>query len=255
MDALIGYTGFVGSNLRAAGTFDAFFNSKNIEEIRGQSFGKIVCAGVTAAKWWANLNPDEDLNRIKALIGCLDEVDADRCVLISTVDVYPAPVGVSERDAPDESVLHAYGRNRLFLERYVQSRFRRVNVVRLPGLFGPGLKKNVIFDLMHDNLLDAINPDSSFQWYPVRRLAGDLTTIEAQGISLINIVTEPVATRAIQENFFRDKIIGAKAGKAASYDVRSEHAALLGGRWGYHMNGTQVLGSLRDYLIAARAPV
>ena len=35
--ALIGYTGFVGSNLLRQRAFDATFNSKNIEQISGRS--------------------------------------------------------------------------------------------------------------------------------------------------------------------------------------------------------------------------
>ena len=30
MKALVGYTGFVGSNLAAAGNFDGLYNSKNV---------------------------------------------------------------------------------------------------------------------------------------------------------------------------------------------------------------------------------
>lgn len=33
--ALVGYTGFVGSNIYAAGSFDGAYNSKNIEEAYG----------------------------------------------------------------------------------------------------------------------------------------------------------------------------------------------------------------------------
>ena len=50
-DALIGYTGFVGSNLEATHEFGAKFNSRNITEIEGQSFGHLVCAGAPAKKW------------------------------------------------------------------------------------------------------------------------------------------------------------------------------------------------------------
>lgn len=35
MKALVGYTGFVGSNIYAAGTFDAIYNSKNIADAFG----------------------------------------------------------------------------------------------------------------------------------------------------------------------------------------------------------------------------
>lgn len=48
MNALIGHTGFVGSNLREQHEFDVFFNSRNIEEIKGGEFDLLVCAGVNA---------------------------------------------------------------------------------------------------------------------------------------------------------------------------------------------------------------
>ena len=70
--ALIGHTGFVGANLLRQGAFDATFNSSSIEAIRGRDFDRVVCAGVTAVKWWANQNPEEDRSRILGLIGHLD---------------------------------------------------------------------------------------------------------------------------------------------------------------------------------------
>ena len=68
-DALIGYTGFVGSNLLRQRAFDATYNSKNIGDIAGREFELLVCAGAPAAKWLANSKPDEDaanLDRLQA---------------------------------------------------------------------------------------------------------------------------------------------------------------------------------------------
>src|SRR6202008_232933 len=113
---LIGHTGFVGSNLLRQSTFDATFNSSNIDSIAGQEFDLLVCAGVRAEKWIANGNPEADLAGVERLIKPLRSVKARRAVLISTVDVFITPIGVDESTKVETKGLHAYGTNRYHLE-------------------------------------------------------------------------------------------------------------------------------------------
>ena len=143
--ALIGYTGFVGGNLAACHTFDDFYNSKNIAAIQGREYDLIVCAGVQAVKWWANQNAAEDWSKIGSLLEPLRSVKASRFVLMSSVDVYPPPVQGDELTAPRPS--EPYGLHRLKVEEWIADHFPVHNILRLPGLFGDGLKKNVIYDL------------------------------------------------------------------------------------------------------------
>lgn len=247
--ALIGHSGFVGSNLQRDDSFDATFNSRNIDDIRGRHFRRVVCAGVPAVKWLANQRPAADRDNIGRLVDALHHITADTFILISTIDIYPEPIGVDESKVPDVcDVTEPYGRHRLELEKFIRWRFANSHIVRLPALFGPGLKKNAIYDLVHDNRLEWIHPDSSFQWYPVERLAGDLALIERAGLGTVNMATEPLATGLIQRRFFPEKWLGGMADKIVHYDFRTKHSGLWGRPDGYCLGQAEVLTAMGAYL-------
>src|SRR5262245_46438716 len=156
---LIGYSGFVGSNLRRQATFKRLYNSQNFREMEGRHFDLLVCAGVSASKWIANRAPEEDRRRIEELTSVLATTRVDEFVLISTSDVYPDPgAGGDEKPIIDPGSNSSYGRYRYELEQWAQTTFPTCRIVRLPALFGPGLKKNALFDLIHNNRIAAINP-------------------------------------------------------------------------------------------------
>lgn len=246
--ALIGHTGFVGSNLAAQTPFDACFRSTNIQEIKNQSFDLVVCSGVQAKKWWANQNPDEDWQGIESLLDCLRTVQAGRFVLISTVDVYPAPSGVDEETAiPPEN--HAYGRHRFLVEEFVREHFPSHLVLRLPGLFGTGIKKNAIHDLLHDHELEKINPAGVYQYYFLDRLWQDIEKARAMNLSLLNLSAEPVSTREIMDRFFPGKIAGPETDFRASYNMQSRYWRDWGSSAeGYLYDKAAVLSQLDTFL-------
>lgn len=252
-DALIGHTGFVGGTLDRSGwPFGARFNSRNIAEMAGGRFGTVVCAGVSAVKWKANREPEADMAGIERLWSVLDTIEADRFALVSTVDIYPTPLGVTEDDRPDPDAGEPYGRHRRELERRVAARFPRHCILRLPGLFGHGLRKNLVFDLLTGNMTDKINPAGLLQWYPMRRFAADLRIALESGLPLLNIAVEPLATGVIAERLFPGMPIGAPQQPAPCYDMRTRHAALLGGSGDYHLDASGSLRELGDYVAAAR---
>ncbi len=252
--ALIGHTGFVGSTLlRSSGwKFDGLFNSRNIEAIAGRHFGTVVCAGVSAVKWLANREPEADWAGIVRLIRALEGLSCERFLLISTVDVYPFALGVSEEDVPaDEG--EPYGVHRLRLERWVADRFARRHVVRLPALFGDGLKKNALFDLLTGNMTERINPDAVFQWYPTARLAEDLSRVLEAGPDLLNVAVGPLRMGEIVDRFFAGVAVGAPVLPAPRYDMRTLHAPLLGGAGDHHLTAVQSLDAIGTYVAAVRA--
>jgi len=168
-NAIIGYTGFVGSNLIRQAKYDDFYNSQNIESIAGKSFDLLVCTAAPAEKWLANKQPTKDKENLQRLIKYLQQVSAKKVIVISTVDVYFQPIAVDEDTSINAEILQAYGKHRLELESAIQKRFDTL-VIRLPGLFGKGLKKNIVYDFLHNNLLDKIDINSVFQFYNLKHL-------------------------------------------------------------------------------------
>lgn len=147
--ALVGYTGFVGSNIYDAGEFDAVYNSKNIEEAFGTNPDLLIYAGLRAEKYLANNNPSKDMDLIIQAEENITKINPKKLVLISTIDVFKTPFNVDENSAIDIDNLHAYGYNRYQLELWVKEKYRDALIIRLPGLFGKNIKKNFIYDYIH----------------------------------------------------------------------------------------------------------
>ncbi len=146
--SLVGYSGFVGGNLAATHTFDNLYNSKNIQDSYGADNGYVVYSGMPAEKFLANADPNADLQRAETAMDNIRKMRPERLVLISTVDVYPKPMGVYEDTVIDNANAPAYGKNRYTLEGWVREEYPDALIVRLPGLYGRGLKKNFIYDLL-----------------------------------------------------------------------------------------------------------
>lgn len=243
--ALIGSTGFVGGSLRRRTRFDALFHSADIERIAGRRFDRIVCAGAPAEKWRANQDPAADRRNLERLVAATRRADAERMILISTIDVYGRPAGDTEADPPSGG--SAYGENRLWLERAMADRFR-TTIVRLPGLFGPGLKKNAIYDLLHGNQVDRIDPRSTYQFYDVNRLWSDIETAERAGLSVVHLVTEPVTMQDVAFRCFGIELRTPSDATPAAYDLRTRHAGVFGGRDGYLLDARSVLEGISMFV-------
>ena len=249
-NALIGHTGFVGGNLLRQGQFDALFNSRNINTIRGREFELLVSAGAPAAKWIANREPEQDRAQMQQLMDYLGAVRAHRAVLISTIDVYDSPVGVDENSEPHRGGGCAYGHHRLWLEQFFCEHFDDLLIVRLPGLFGNGLKKNLIYDFLHDNRLHVINAQSVFQFYSLDDLWADIQIAQRAGVRLINFATEPVSVAEVAREAFGFEFTNPEPpDPPARYDFRSRHAALYGDSDGYLRDREQVLAAMRAFVL------
>ncbi len=251
--ALIGASGFVGSNLRAARSFDHLFGSHNFQEMAGRKFDKVYCAGVRAVKWLANKEPEQDREAIQTLSSVLEQVEVRQFILISTIDVYPVTKDADESYNCHQLPNHPYGAHRLAFEDFCRAKFDNCLTVRLPALFGRGLKKNVIYDLMNDNCLEAINPNSLFQYYDLARLEADIGTALRNNLHTVNFFTEPLETNTIIKKFFPGKIVGAQSNPPGCYNLYTRYAKTWGQSGSYLISAEEVLSALGNFLKDAKA--
>lgn len=301
-DLLVGSTGFVGGNLLAKHTFAAECHSSDITAQYGTRPDLCVYAGVPAAMFLANADPEADLAVMRAARENIRQIAPKRLVLISSIAVLADSRGVYE-DSPaqDTEALPAYGKNRLQLERWVREDFPDALIVRLPALYGAGIRKNFLFDLhtitpamlkpekyselaaksplvksaytLADNGFYKLNGTtdpaalraffaandfnalaftdarSRYQFYNLGRLWSDMEAARAADVKLLHLCTPPVSAA---------EVYTAVTGKADwhnelpkppfDYDLRSRHAALLGGSGDYLCTKQQELDDITRFM-------
>jgi nucleoside-diphosphate-sugar epimerase len=246
--ALIGHSGFVGGTLLAQAAFDDLYRSTDIEEIAGCSYDLLVCAGAPATKWKANQDPEGDITNLRRLMAQLATVEAGTALLISTVDVYPTPIAVYEDSTIDTRKSNPYGRHRCELERFFATHFRRCFVMRLPGLFGRGLRKNFVYDLLRNpGSLHLTHRDSVFQFYDMSRIWQDVQTVMRQPAAVVNVATPPLSAREVAMRCFDVDFDNVTAAGPVRYDMRTRHAGLFGAAGDYIVSREAVLDSLGEF--------
>ena len=251
MNYLIGNSGLVGKNLLKHQQFDATFNSSNINDLPSVFVdgSDVVLSCLPATKWQINQNKLKDLQNIHNIINTLAQCAFNNIVLISTIDVYlDSPLGVDELFDPTINTLH-YGSHRLLFEKMVRDllNYKSLHVFRLPALFGDHLKKNVLFDLLHNNNVDKINLNTYYQWYDLGRLHDDIKhyTTNYHG-GTFNLFTQPVYTADIVHEFFPGVNVG-YSGDLVWYNWKTQHHAS-----GYILDGAQVMQDIENFLYETR---
>jgi nucleoside-diphosphate-sugar epimerase len=246
--ALIGYTGFVGGNLNKQSAFDDVYNSQNIAEIAGKEYDLVVSAANRAEMWRINQEPEKDLAEINEFISHISKAKIGKLVLISTVGVYKNPNGANEDTPIETDGLLPYGANRYYLEQYCQDNFD-TTIIRLPGLFGDGLKKNVIYDLLHDNNVDRIHKDGTYQYYNLDNIWKDVQIALDNKLPLVNLATPPVTTEEVAEYAFGVAFTNEPSDVTpAFWDMHSKYADIYGGEATYLYKRQQELDDIKDFV-------
>ena len=236
MRALIGHTGFVGSNILRQTKFDKCYNSKNIESIAGKEFDVVVCAGVSSIKWKANQNPSGDFINIQRLMDNLSRATFNKFILISTIAVYNTPAD------------NVYGRHRLYLETFVENKFKDCLIIRLPSIFGVGMKKNPIYDLLNKDYRFLPNPESKFQYYCLDNIWSDIEVGIKNNIKYLNICTEPIKFSTILEIFGLNMVVLNKS--ITQENMKTVHAKYWNKSGVYIYGKKEVLEDLKRFTAA-----
>lgn len=272
--ALIGYTGFVGSNILRSAPFDDVYNSSNIGEIAGREYDLVVSAANGADSFRINEHPDEDLASIDAFADILQTVTIGKLALISTVCVYaareradaapqsPASVASSTSAGSDEDTpittddITPYGRNRYHLEQLARARYD-TRALRLPQLYGPGLKKGIIYDLINDYRVEFIRPKGVFQYYPLDRLWSDLQVALKHDLPVLNLATAPVTSETVARECFGIDISGQQPAAPESRfsqlytrNMTTKYAGLFGREGDYLLTEEEELQSIAAFRAA-----
>lgn len=246
-DALIGYTGFVGSNLLKQKKFDNLYNSENIKHIPGEEFDLVVCAAAPAVKWYADRHPQEDFKVIKRIMDSLDKINTNQFVLISTIDVYPKAFEVNEDSIIDLKSHLPYGKHRRKLELFANEKFD-ATIIRLPGIFGDGIKKNLIYDLLNNNQEYLNHRESILQFYNLDNIWADISKVLKNDIKLINLGTEPITITEIARECFGIDYKGDNTKLPLRYDMQTKYGALWKRNIPYLYPKSEILKDLKLFV-------
>tara|TARA_Y100000816_G_scaffold246458_1_gene194812 strand:- start:197 stop:895 length:699 start_codon:yes stop_codon:yes gene_type:complete len=227
MKALIGHSGFIGSILKKKYKNCHLYNSKNISKIKNKIYSEIICAGLPAAKWKANKFPKKDSANFNKLKRNINFVSCKLFILISTIDVHKKA--------------ETYGVNRMKLESFIKKKFSNYLIVRLPAVFGKGLKKNILFDLLNDNQINKINKKDFFQWFDVSLLYSEIQKIKKKKISnkIIELYSPPIQNTEILK-FFPNVNLQIKNKRIVKYNFKPKE--------GYYKNVKFTLNRIKKFI-------
>lgn len=209
MSILVGSTGFIGKNLQRFINFEYLYNSTNINEISSvPEHQDLFLSCLPATKWMINKNPGLDLENAVHIFSKIKSKKYKRVFLFSTIDVYQDTNLLADETITPNFNRLGYGHNRYIFEDMIMQNidYESIKILRLPGLFGPYLKKNILFDIKNKNNLDQININSYYQWYNIDRILKDIAAVTKFDEPIINIFPEPLSTRKIIETFCNESI-------------------------------------------------
>ena len=177
MHFVLGGSGFLGSaitnQLKALGVPYVSINRSNYSEFVGQTCEVLINANGNSKKYLASANPIEDFElSVTSVRRSLADFKYSKYVYLSSGEVYPKIEGAETSESAEILVPQQtqYGFHKYLAELSVRHVATNWLIFRLGGFVGPGLKKNVVFDLLSNQPI-WVSLESSFQFLETRSAA------------------------------------------------------------------------------------
>jgi nucleoside-diphosphate-sugar epimerase len=146
----------------------------NYEVFKGRECDILINAAGNSKKYLSNERPVKDFRfSLEALLSSFFDLSFGKYVYLSSIDVYTDhedPTRNREDSVIDIGEISNYGFHKYLGEKMVMHYISEWLIIRLGGVLGPGLKKNPVFDLIHDIPL-RVDEESEYQYLSTDYLA------------------------------------------------------------------------------------
>ena len=163
---VVGHTGFVGRvvyrHFCDFGHEVCGINSSTKEMPTGK-FELVVNAAGSSVKYMARENPGLDFEQSVGVFSTIVKLKSDNFIQISSIDA-------------GGDTASNYTKSKLVAEYCARMYFPNVTVLRLGGLVGPGLRKNVVYDIINNKDLH-VSFDSAFNYISTKEVGKVIDSI------------------------------------------------------------------------------
>ncbi|MDA8696224.1 hypothetical protein N9M12_00450 [Gammaproteobacteria bacterium] len=242
---LIGSTGLVGKNLSDQMNFDAMANSSNISSYEGKYFDLAVVAAGDARKWFASSSPDIFSLSMQKLYKDISKIRINKIVLISTIDVLPDEEGDEDTEINPKKIKSSYGRFKYDFEELIKKNWD-TQIIRLPGLFGRHLKKNILFDFLNKKTISPHNPSSDYQWLNLDNISEIVNFVLENGCKNFHPCSEPISVKELSVILGTDYFLDPDCPKF-SYNMTSKYANIFKDNNSYCYNYENIINDLKIF--------
>ena len=172
--------------------------------------------------------------------------------MLSTIEVYNDTSRCDESTKIDPTSLKPYGKHRYMLEAFVRNNFDNHTIIRMPNLYGPGLKKNFVYDLIHNNRLDLTHKDSQLQWYNLVHIWRDISLALANNLATLNLAVEPIVVKELAKYTLDRDFTNVTEAPPKKYNMKTKYASLFDSHIPYLYSKTNSLQELKDFILAQK---